>query len=111
MPNILWFLYVITLWLNLFAVSAIANQEKPQNTKTSSERFKSSNGNSPFSVSSAWPKARSLWSNFNENFFSDGFSDSTFGDWKSKIEERSNKVLTGYNDNRRHGKEHIKGMF
>ena len=91
-------------------MSAIVKPEQHQSKKPFSDIFKISNGNSPFSLSSAWPKARSLWTNFNENFFSDGFSDTTFGDWKSKIEERSNKVLKGYNDNPRNEIELIKGM-
>ena len=67
------------------------------NHKTKSNRSETkSHGISPFPINSAWPQSRNLWSSFNENFFSSGFPDASFGDWKSKIEERSNDVLKRY---------------
>ena len=60
-------------------------------------KYQTSNDPSQLSVSSAWPSTRNLWSNFNDDFFSKGFDGTSFGNWRSDIEERSNRVLNGYN--------------
>ena len=87
------------------------NQQYKQDTNRGGalEKHTKPHGLSPFPINSAWPKSRNLWSSFNENFFSSGFPDATFGDWKSKIEERSNKVLKRYDSNPPVQEESIKG--
>ena len=60
-------------------------------------KYQTSNDASQLSISSAWPSTRNLWSNFNDDFFSKGFDGPSFGNWRSDIEERSNRVLNGYN--------------
>ena len=60
-------------------------------------KYQTSNDPSQLSVSNAWPSTRNLWSNFNDDFFSKGFDGTSFGNWRSDIEERSNRVLHGYN--------------
>ena len=68
-----------------------------KNQQSPSVKYQTSNDPSQLSVSSAWPSTRNLWSNFNDDFFSKGFDGTSFGNWRSDIEERSNRVLNGYN--------------
>ena len=78
----------------------VLESSKPKVTKNQqspSVKYQSSNDPSQLSVSSAWPSTRNLWSNFNDDFFSNGFDGTSFGNWRSDIEERSNRVLNGYN--------------
>ena len=82
------------------------HQQHKQNTKRSETK---THGISPFPINSAWPQSRNLWSSFNENFFNGGFPDASFGDWKSKIEERSNKVLDRYDSSPHIQEEPFKG--
>ena len=73
-------------------------QQKKQNVKTFLNKRKGFGENPQLSLSTGWPKAKTIWPNFHDNFFSHGgFKDTNFGDWKSTIEERSNSVLNGYN--------------
>ena len=78
----------------------VLESSKPKvkkNQQSPSVKYQSSNDPSQLSVSSAWPSTRNLWSNFNDDFFSKGFDGTSFGNWRSDIEERSNRVLHGYN--------------
>ena len=89
---------ILDFYCDNFVPPDDTNQQYTQNTNRETSETKNF-GLSPFPINSAWPKSRNLWSSFNENFFSSGFPDATFGDWKSKIEERSNKVLKRYDSN------------
>ena len=68
-----------------------------KNQQSPSVKYQTSSDASQLSISSAWPSTRNLWSNFNDDFFSKGFDGTSFGNWRSDIEERSNRVLNGYN--------------
>ena len=111
---ILWYLDVFkstisTIWhwlLRWFSDPTKHHQQHKQNTKRSETKTR---GISPFPINSAWPQSRNLWSSFNENFFNGGFPDASFGDWKSKIEERSNKVLDRYDSSPSIPEEPFKG--
>ena len=74
----------------------ISDPTKHKHNNKSDRSGAKNHGISPFPINSAWPQSRNLWSSFNQNFFSSGFPDASFGDWKSKIEERSNNVLKRY---------------
>ena len=69
-----------------------------ENAKVSLRPHEGVSENSKISAVSAWPKSRKLWSNFKENFLGTGIPHGTFGEWKTKIEENSNKILEGYNN-------------
>ena len=82
----------------MLSILDIAMQQKKQNVKTFLNKRKGFGENPQLSLSTGWPKAKTIWPNFHDNFFSHGgFKDTNFGDWKSTIEERSNSVLNGYN--------------
>ena len=46
--------------------------------------------------SNTWASNEKFFSSFKDNFFDTEFSGGSFGDWKSRIEDRSNRVLQGY---------------
>ena len=55
--------------------------------------------------SNTWASNEQFFSSFKDNFFDTEFTGGSFGDWKSRIEDRSNRVLQGYNiDNSENGK-------
>ena len=46
--------------------------------------------------SNTWASNEKFFSSFKDNFFDTELSGGSFGDWKSRIEDRSNRVLQGY---------------
>ena len=86
-------------------------KQNKENGKTPSNLYESINEDRQISTISAWPQTRKLWSNFDENFLGTNFPVTNFGDWKTKIEERSNKVLEGYNSGHHNDNEPINGKL